>query len=793
VAVLAVAASGLPVPASAAGRSAVPPAATSAAVRPPAGLSRYVVLLRAPDGGRERLRPRASRDPAARARARADADARAAVTGQTIDALEVALGFRASQRYGYAVDGFAARLTEAQAAALRTDPRVRSVAPDRPVRPAGGPVVPAGIARVHAAPTGLAQTWSVDVAVVDTGVGRFDAPSGTWLHEGELNVVGGVDAVSSSGGACGARVSGPVDYADTLGHGTHVAGTIGAIDNGLGAVGVAPGARLWSVRVFQGLRGSDATVICGLDWIAAHNAGSDEANDIDVVNMSLRGPAPANTRAGCEDPGNTDAEELAVCRVALSATVVAAAGNETEPVAGYVPARYESVIAVSAISDFDGAPGGLSAETCVPPRGRETDDAFSRYSNYGSEVDVAAPGTCVVSTARSARDGLTSMSGTSMATPHVSGAAARYLAERPGTGWAAVRSALMASASLDWDAATDPDGRPDRLLDVEALMSTSPALALDVVPAAVPVPAGTRTRRVMLALQRIGGLSDAVTVTVGPLPAGVASAALDDGGAVPADAGEVDLVLTFDEAPPDGERALTIVAQPSGGAPAATIDLPLRFDATIPAIGAPWPSLALARGLWRTAAPIRLSWTASDPGEIVGQEVQRSLDGGPFRTLLRPSPAATRADTTITPGGRRAFRIRAGDAVGNVGTSSAIVTRLLVHETSARPVGHSSDWGTRPDAAASDGSVIAAEPAGATADLAFTGRSVAIVARRARDAGRIEIVIDGVPAGRVDLSRGAAGARRIVFASGLLTAGPHTIQVVTLGGRVELDAILVLR
>jgi subtilisin family serine protease len=137
-----------------------------------------------------------------------------------------------------------------------------------------------------------------------------------------------------------------------------VAGTVGALDDGQGVVGVAPGARLWAVKVLgDDGSGSWSSVICGLDWVYANRA------TIDVVNMSL---------GGAGDDGSCAADPLhrAICAVVDGGVpVVVAAGNDGANAAGQVPATFEEVITVSAFTDFDGAAGGNSEAPARPVGG----------------------------------------------------------------------------------------------------------------------------------------------------------------------------------------------------------------------------------------------------------------------------------------------------------------------------------------------------------------------------------------------------------------------------------------
>ncbi len=317
-------------------------------------------------------------------------------------------GFRSTLRYRRAVEGFAARLTDRQVDRLQADPEVAAVVPDRRVRAIGavvaGDSVPTGVARMGAATDTTARAAStVGVAVVDTGV---DAS-----HP---------DLVTGEGTNCVSPGAAP---GDGDGHGTHVAGTIGALNQGTGVVGVAPGTTIHPVKVLDDEgSGTASTVICGLDWVAANAARL----GIEVANLSLGGPG--SPVGSCDT--TIDPEHRAICAATRAGvTVVVAAGND-----GWdfdydrrpdTPAAYPEVLTVSAMSDSDGRGGAAgSAPAC---RTGEADDRFAAYANYaatsaGAAHLVAAPGTCIRSTAPGG--GHATFSGTSMAAPHVAGAVA---------------------------------------------------------------------------------------------------------------------------------------------------------------------------------------------------------------------------------------------------------------------------------------------------------------------------------------------------------------------------------
>jgi subtilisin family serine protease len=201
---------------------------------------------------------------------------------------------------------------------------------------------------------------------------------------------------------------------------------------------VAPGVALYAVRVLdnRGI-GSMASVICGLDWVAKQPAR------IDVVNLSLGGRGGASTCA-------SNALHRAICRVVnqKGISVVVAAGNDGQPAANFIPANFPEVITVSAYADTNGVPGGGG-----PACAGQLDDSYTSFSNYGPEVDIAAPGVCIRSTRT--RGGTRVMTGTSMAAPHVSGALALYYAQHPRMSQAQARAWLLDVAAIPQ---TDPDG-----------------------------------------------------------------------------------------------------------------------------------------------------------------------------------------------------------------------------------------------------------------------------------------------------------------------------------------------
>src|SRR5215207_10184380 len=362
-------------------------------------------------------------------------------SGRVADEHARAQGATVGYVYSNALHGYAAQMSAPAAARIARDPRVRWVQPDREVR-ATAQTTPTGINRADAelSPTakinGLDQRVDVDVAIIDTGI-DLDHP----------------DLKVNAAGAKNCSTGRSAD--DGNGHGTHVAGTVGALDNAAGVVGVAPGARLWPVRVLNNAgSGSWSSVICGIDFVTAH------ANEIEVANMSLGGTGSDDGNCGNT---NQDAMHQAICRsVRAGVTYAVAAGNESDDAKNHVPAAYDEVITVSALADFNGQPGGGAAPTCRS----DVDDTFADFSNYGRDVDLIAAGVCILSTWKGG--GYNPISGTSMATPHVTGAAALYKSTHPSASPAQVKSALQAAGTTNWNNADDRDRVKEPLLNVSA-------------------------------------------------------------------------------------------------------------------------------------------------------------------------------------------------------------------------------------------------------------------------------------------------------------------------------------
>lgn len=282
--------------------------------------------------------------------------------------------------YAFSVEGFAARLNEAQLAQLGSDPRVKSIEQDYLIilapPPGKGPgsgggggttgqETPYGITRVGG---GANYTGNGVAYILDTGID---------LDHEDLNV----DAANGFNAFTSGKDSWDLD--DGNGHGTHVAGTVAAINNSVGVVGVAAGATVVPVKVLSARgSGSYSGVISGVDFVGANGQAGDAAN------MSLGGPV-------------SQALDDAVIAASSKVKFALAAGNESDNANNHSPARANgsNIFTVSAM---------------------DRNDRFASFSNYGNPpIDFCAPGVSIKSTWKDG--GYNTISGTSMASPHVCG------------------------------------------------------------------------------------------------------------------------------------------------------------------------------------------------------------------------------------------------------------------------------------------------------------------------------------------------------------------------------------
>ena len=385
---------------------------------------------------------------------------------------------RLVRSYGHALRGFVAQADDQALAKLIADPRVAYVEED-------------GYVSISATQSGA--TWGIDridqrarplngTYVYNTtaaGVHAYIIDTGVLLSHTQFTgrMGNGFDAVTSGGNAN-----------DCNGHGTHVAGTVGG-----STYGVAKGVTIHPVRVL-GCNGSgtNSGVIAGMDWVAQNRIRPA------VANMSLGG-------------GASQATDHAVQRMVNAVvTVVVAAGNDNGNACSYSPARAPNAITVGSTTNTD---------------------ARSSFSNFGTCLDIFGPGSSITSAWYTGTTATNTISGTSMAAPHVAGVAALYLATNTGASPAQVVSAINASATTG--VVTNPGtGSPNRLL--YSLFGTAPPPP--------PPPADTVVIDTTLPNVAAGSRSSFYTVTI---PAGTTKLVVATSGGT----GDADLYVRLGSAP----------------------------------------------------------------------------------------------------------------------------------------------------------------------------------------------------------------------------------------------------
>ncbi|MFF6773574.1 S8 family serine peptidase [Streptomyces sp. NPDC012637] len=337
-------------------------------------------------------------------------------------AVATKFGAKIKRTYTAALNGYSIELSEAQAKKLAADPAVESVSQNRVFHVDGTQPSPPswGLDRIDQKALPLNQSYTypdsagqgVTAYIIDTGVRISHSDFGG-------RAFNGYDAIDNDNTA-----------QDGHGHGTHVAGTVAG-----SSYGVAKKAKIVGVRVLDNSgSGTTEQVVAGIDWVTQN------AVKPAVANMSLGGGV------------DTVLDDAVRRSIASGVTYAVAAGNETDNANNHSPARVSEAITVGATTSTD---------------------AKASYSNYGSLLDLFAPGSSIKSSWNTSDTATNTISGTSMATPHVAGAAALYLAANPTASPSAVATALVNAATPN--VVTSPGtGSPNRLLYVGGGTTTPP-------------------------------------------------------------------------------------------------------------------------------------------------------------------------------------------------------------------------------------------------------------------------------------------------------------------------------
>ena len=684
------------------------------------------------------------------------------------------LGFKADRMFSHTIRGFSAKLDRRQVAALRHDPSVALVVPDEKIQ-VEGQLIPTGISRMGARVSPLAKIDGVDervdadVAIVDTGITRV----------ADLNVVGGYHCSTTHRDA----------WRDVYGHGTHVAGTVGAIDNGDGVVGVAPGVRLWAVKILDDNgEGLLSWYVCGLDWIAAQKDPNDPTRPlIEAVNMSV-------TKWGRDDAncGNTNSDILhqAICRLVNGGvTVVAAAANDSGSAAARVPAAYNEVITVSALADTDGKPGGLGGHRCFSWGTYDYDDTFADFSNYGSDVDLIAPGKCIWSTVPG---GFQYMSGTSMATPHVTGAVALLKATRPWFTPGEVKEALQYLGNLNWKTNTDPDPYHEKLLDVSRLGARGDF-------GIAPIPSGTVGERggavrIPITITRTATSFERIRLSIGSLPVGM-TAWFDATSVYGFGSRSVTLTVNVPSGTAHGSYTVNVGADEHGNRHTATATFVVQGDAPTaqPPVTVPRTKATISS----TILPAQISWAAATDTStaIAAYELQTSLDSGAWSASIATAGTVRTAYATQTLGHAYQYRVRAKDSAGNWSAWAVgpTLTSSLIQDRSSA-ISYRGTWTKSVYSLASGGSTTYARTIGARARITFSGRAVAIVAPVGPTRGTASVYVDGVYKRTLSFRAATGKSRMVMYSLSFASLGTHSIELrLTSTKRVDLDAFVILR
>ncbi|MFF7951295.1 S8 family peptidase [Streptomyces griseorubiginosus] len=321
-------------------------------------------------------------------------------------------GGTVGKTFGSALNGYTATLSATEAKRLAADPSVAAVEQNQTVHLADTTQssAPWGLDRIDQAALPLSGTYTYPDSA-GSGVTAYVIDTGVRITHSQISgrASYGYDAVD-----------GDTTAADGNGHGTHVATTIAG-----STYGVAKKAKIVAVRVLDNAgSGTTAGVIAGIDWVTNNHSGPS------VANLSLGGSASSTLDTAVRNS------------IASGVTYAVAAGNSSANASSYSPARVTEAITVGATTSTD---------------------ARASYSNYGSVLDIFAPGSSITAGWYTSDTATNTISGTSMATPHVAGAAAVYLAGHTSATPAQVATALVNGATSN--AVTSPgSGSPNKLL-----------------------------------------------------------------------------------------------------------------------------------------------------------------------------------------------------------------------------------------------------------------------------------------------------------------------------------------
>ncbi len=617
------------------------------------------------------------------------------------------------------------------------------------------------------------------VAVIDTGTdfSHPDLAGRQWVNPGESDggkETNGVDDDKNgyiddvNGWDFYNKDASVYDSVDGDKHGTHVAGTIAANQNGQGIVGMAPNVKVMALKFLGPSGGYTSDAVRAIEYARSKGAK--------ISNNSWGG--------GGYNQALKDAIE------ASGSLFVAAAGNsgvDADSSPSY-PGAYDSpnILSIAAI---------------------DNQGKLASFSNYGSvSVDISAPGVSILSTLPGGTYGW--MSGTSMAAPHATGAAALVASLSPGvladtTGLKALLMDTGKTAPL-----TTGKTATGRMIDARAALGSGGPADTEPPSGTVSVNDGaayTNTTLVNLAVPAAdsgSGMSQVRISNSGDASNGLLSLGKTYAYTTPISWDLADSTTGGSGA--NGMRTVYVQWGDKAGNWSQVGSDTILLDTVAPVASPPVQRFVVPSQLGTTLIPVRLNWSASDStAGIARYQLQQSTNGGTYADVALPSAMTSSLTRSLTPTYTYRFRVRAQDRAGNWSAwAYGPGFKVEANQESSTTLKFAGTWTTAKLTAAYGGALKYATVGGSQVSFTVQARNIALVARRSAGSGQAAIYLDGNYLTKVDLYSSTVLQRRVVFTQdGLDPSVSHTLEVRVLGTknasstgtRVDIDAFVVLR